>query len=269
MGPLLINIYMVVRRMKSDYIVYEQPLSEHIRVCLRLEQLFQKIDHLQQDINRWKIQVLMTALIDILTILDRSDLKSKLIKSLTKSSNKLSPLLGVPNVDQNQLETLLSRLEQLLNYTINTSGKLGQSLRDNALLNDIKQHHSALGGPTSMDTPAYYFWLQRPLGDCKADIATWMESLAPTKQITETILELTRNSKNPTNKVAEKGFFHQVLNPKDDNLLVRVALHKSIEAFPIVSVGPHRVNVRLHTPKTHDKGSIIEADIPFELTCCN
>lgn len=76
--------------MESDYITYEQPLSELMRVCLRLEQLFDKITLLKDNTATWQTQVLMTALIDILVVLDRPDLKGKLTKALNRLIEKLS-----------------------------------------------------------------------------------------------------------------------------------------------------------------------------------
>ncbi len=255
--------------MESDYITYEQPLSEHMRVCLRLEQLFDKISALKPDLSPWNTQVLMASLVDILIILDRPDLKSKLTKALSRLLEKLSPLQNANSIDQDYLGSLIAQIDDLLTHLINTNGKIAQSLRDNELLSALKQHHSTLGGPSCMDTPSYYYWLQLPKEQRSYDINNWLETLKPIENITDMLLQLARGSKDPMQKVAENGFYHQVLNPKENLGLIRITLPKAVEAYPEISVGPHRVNIRWYAPKSDDRSAPIEFDIPFEITCCN
>lgn len=255
--------------MESEFITYEQPLSEHIRVCLRLEQIFARINEVGDDLNPWNTQILMSAIVDVLIILDRSDLKTKLTNGLNRYIEKLSPLASSPDIDQSYLQDLLSQLNFLLNYLINTNGKIAQNLRESELLNDLKQHHTNLGGPTCMDTPAYYYWLQQPKEEKAKDITHWLDMLKPIEEMTTLILQLTRGSRDPQNKVAESGFYHQVLNPKNNARLIRITLPRTVEAYPEISVGPHRVNIRWYTPKGEEKSTPIEYDIPFELTCCD
>lgn len=255
--------------MESQYITYEQPLSEHMRVCLRLEQLFNKISALSHDLSLWNTQSLMSSLIDVLIILDRPDLKSKLTKALSRLTEKLAPLQNVKNIDQDYLGSLLAQLDNLLHYLINSNGKLAQNLRDNELLSILKHHHNTLGSPASMDTPAYYYWLQRSNAERENDINTWLDTLSPIEEITKLLLQLTRGSKDPMQKVAENGFFHQALNPKNNCRLIRITLPKSIEAYPEISVGPQRVNIRWYAPKSAERAAPIKYDIAFEMTCCD
>src|SRR3990167_4743370 len=65
-----------------DKIIYEQPLNEIIRVCLRLELLFQQIDHRLNDISILGTREIVSLVINVLNILDRPDLKAKLAKEL-------------------------------------------------------------------------------------------------------------------------------------------------------------------------------------------
>ena len=67
----------------DNEITYEQPLNEVIRVCLRLEQLFQQIDHALDDHSTISTRHLVTLIINALHLLDRPDLKAKLAKELS------------------------------------------------------------------------------------------------------------------------------------------------------------------------------------------
>jgi cell division protein ZapD len=60
-------------------VIYEQPVNEHVRVCLRLEQLFNQTLHWMRGTSAWDSRAAISALLEILNVLDRPDLKAKLV----------------------------------------------------------------------------------------------------------------------------------------------------------------------------------------------
>src|SRR5690348_5840268 len=99
--------------MTNNVIIYEQPLNELIRVCLRLEQLFQHIDHLIVDTSPIGTRNLTVTIINLLNLLDRPDLKAKLAKELSLHLNQLARLENTPGIDQQKLSQLLRQLDEL------------------------------------------------------------------------------------------------------------------------------------------------------------
>src|ERR1700722_9851291 len=95
-------------------IVYEQPVSEHIRVCLRLELLFQQAKYRLQAGSVWDSRAAIITLIDILNLLDRPDIKTKLTKELCRYLSILSRLEKTSEVDHQKLSTLLIELENVI-----------------------------------------------------------------------------------------------------------------------------------------------------------
>ena len=60
-------------------IIYEQPANELLRTCLRLEHLFTQLDyHYQNCVSLYHLRSAIRLLLEIINILDRPDLKSKL-----------------------------------------------------------------------------------------------------------------------------------------------------------------------------------------------
>jgi cell division protein ZapD len=55
-------------------VVYEQPLNERVRTFLRLEFLFQQHHHHRADKTHWGVRATLRALLDIYTVVSRSDL---------------------------------------------------------------------------------------------------------------------------------------------------------------------------------------------------
>src|SRR5689334_2115558 len=97
--------------MWDSIIIYEQPMNEHIRACLRLEQLFKNtIHHIDGD-SMWDSRAALTSIIHIGNVLDRSDLRSKLGKEIQRQIENLARHSQTPDVDLIALNQLLGRLE--------------------------------------------------------------------------------------------------------------------------------------------------------------
>src|SRR5579864_9452696 len=79
----------IVADIMSDTIIYEQPLNEIIRVCLRMEQLFQQLDHQLHDSSELGTRNVITFIINLLHLLDRPDLKAKLAKEMNHHLSNL------------------------------------------------------------------------------------------------------------------------------------------------------------------------------------
>lgn len=61
----------------TDSIIYEQPLNEIVRTCLRLEHVFHSAHHFLAKSNTWDYRAAVRALTEIMAILDRPDFKGK------------------------------------------------------------------------------------------------------------------------------------------------------------------------------------------------
>jgi cell division protein ZapD len=126
----------------NDIITYEQPLNEIIRTCLRLEHLFQQINHQLHDTTTLGTRHLMSLIINLLHLLERPDLKSKLAKELTHHQAMLlrHEKTIATSTDQQKYDALLKKIEELTTLFINSSGKIAQPLRDIELLNNLRLH---------------------------------------------------------------------------------------------------------------------------------
>ena len=93
----------------NEIIIFEQPLNEHMRICLRLEQLVLQLEeHLANQSTRGSQMALMT-LLRLIDVMDRPDLKSKLMQMLTQYSTSLGQLEKLPQVDNQRLQAILKQ----------------------------------------------------------------------------------------------------------------------------------------------------------------
>jgi len=188
-------------------IIYEQPLNERVRTLLRLDFLFKQAGHALEDPSSWGSRATIDALIDILNVFVRSDLKTELIKELERLATILSPLENRPGVDQQALGGILCDLERLIDLMQTQQGQIGNGLKDHEFLNSIRQRSAIPGGTCQFDLPAYHHWLSQSPEHRARDLQTWLSSFAPLRDASALILHLIRESASKCQKKAEQGFF--------------------------------------------------------------
>jgi len=137
-------------------IVFEQPINERIRTFLRLEHLFSQFNqHLQHD-SAWDTHSAIKAILDILGMVGRGDIKRETIKELERHHASLQAFIEIPDVDHGQLLEMIGKQKSCLQGLHDISGNIGQTLQQNELLNSIRQRQTVAGGLCDFDLPAYF-----------------------------------------------------------------------------------------------------------------
>ncbi len=254
--------------MIENMIIYEQPLNELIRACLRLEQLFHQIDHQIEDISPLATRNIVVAIINILHLVDRPDLKAKLAKELNQHANSLTRLENTPKIDQEKLHSILKELEDLARTFIDSNRKIGQNLREIELLNTLRLHLVSPGGGCSFDIPLYHYWLNQPAEERQATLHEWLAEFTHLRTAITLMLRLIRESTKVQEKKAEHGFYQELLDPQLNLKLIRVAIPYGTLAYPEISVGRHFMSVRFYSPNIYVRPTQFPNNLQFWLTHC-
>jgi cell division protein ZapD len=95
-----------------------------------------------------------------------------------------------------------------------------------------------------------------------------LEPLLFIKKSIDFILHIIRKSGNFIDKLAEKGFYIEKLDPKKNILLIRITLTSDLYYYPQISVGKQRLNIMFMSKD--DKNNLIrhKDDVQFILTTC-
>lgn len=254
--------------MSNQTIIFEQPVNELIRVCLRVEHLLQLAENSLRGSHPQETRATMTALADILSLTERLDLRGKFTKEFLRQSANLQRFVNDDHIDQTKLNTALQSLERIIQLLQNSSGKFGSTLRDNEFLISVRQHLAMPGGTCSFDTPGFYYWLSQPAKERHFQLVEWLSALEDLFQVVDEMLQLVRQSGQAIMHTAHDGFYQTSLDPQMPCQLIRVAVPNTIAAFPEISVGRHGVSVRFYNPSLQERGVAHEKDVPFWLTCC-
>ncbi|EKD77494.1 MAG: hypothetical protein ACD_42C00316G0003 [uncultured bacterium] len=255
---------------QHNLIVYEMPLNDAVRICLRLENLFQQFEKTVHDASPLATRNAMNAILKILEVTDRPDIKSKLSQTLTQYSSAMNQLNQSPQVDMQRLQSTLKKLDSLNHYLHTHHARIGEPLRQNDFLSQIRSNLSNPGGVCDYRLPAYMLWQNKSPSEKSKDLMEWMETFKPLHDITNAVLLLTRSSTPLQTVVAENGFYLQPLNPNAPCHLVRVALPPSENLYPEFGVGKHRLTIRFLKPSYFGNGKSAQSTerVSFQVACC-
>ena len=250
-------------------VVFEHPLNERIRVFLRLDRLFQRIEHHAQQKSVWDSQTCIRLILELAELTNRGDLKTEVMKELERHHSSLKPLLHDSAVDHSRLGQLLDKQQHLLSAVYDSDGKLTSRIRNDEMLNGVQQRVCVRGGGCDFDLPLYHQWLQQPIEARHQQFLIWT---APYEHVREAIalsLEVMRLSANTQQVCAEQGFYDQVLDTNQPLQLLRIILAPGLNCYPEVSAGKHRFSIRFFSmPNTQERPVQVKHNVDFSLSTC-
>lgn len=254
----------------SATITYEQPLNERIRTFLRLEFLFARVDKAMQSDDELSHREAIDAMLSILSVFERNDLKAEVLKEIERLIANLSALENLAGVDRAALDSLLGELDQTLDALQLRKSGVGQALKENEFLYSIRQRSSIAGGTCDFDLPAYHYWLQHtPVADRIAQLQFWLDQFVAVKAAIDISLRLIRSGTAFSDAQAETGFFQRSLDGNQPTQLIRVQIPADTRYFPEISGGKHRFTVRFMQFDINQRPQQISEDVAFRLSCCS
>lgn len=251
-----------------DIILTEHPLTERMRLMLRLEHLFDALDPYRKMADPWGSRMLVLALLDIRELVSRADVKLELGKELGRHAKQLEAMRGQAQVDQTRLEDVLSELERAKVALLASQSEGKKLFRNDAMLAVVEQRHSVPGGTCSFDVPAFHQWLHGDPDARKTALVEWLGAVQPLRHAISLSLRLSRASAQAQTQVAKEGFYQQSLPANKTLQLIRIAFNANEAVYPEVSGDTHRFSVRYLQASGQQAGQPTDHDIPFQLTCC-
>jgi cell division protein ZapD len=250
-------------------VIYELPLNERVRNCLRLEHLFAGIEAGIQGATEWDARNALGRMLEVGDFLVRTDMKGEMMKELERNLSAFNGLRNNPGVDPGALDHTIGTISDVLGLLKSPDFQPGTRLRGDELANQVRQRLSIPGGTCSFDVPALHFWLNSDPALRAAHLQAWMQDLRGVERAIRLILRLIRESSNPRTAIAPSGFYQQQLEGNSTCQIVRVVMPFAADVYPEISGGKHRFTVRFYTQRQTGTRPVQAADdITFELHCC-
>ncbi|HEY7890025.1 MAG TPA: cell division protein ZapD [Steroidobacteraceae bacterium] len=250
-------------------LVFEQPLNERMRTFLRLDFLYSQALYHNEAASQWGTRAAVTSLIDILSIITRSDVRSEALKELERQLTLLGEFQSKPGVDTDRLKMLIANLTRLRSELLNAGIANLQPLKDSDFLNAIKHRSSIPGGTCEFDLPDYLYWLSQPDEVRVRAFNQWLTVLRPLCDAVSELIWLTRQNGRTRQETAQSGNFTITFDRENPLQLLRIVLPASMGLYPEVSGSHHRCNMRFLSWKgLSERPSQADSDVKFLLTCC-
>ena len=251
-------------------IIYEQPLNERVRLFLRLENLFQRIDYYMSDPSKENTQTALELLLELHEMSSRLDVKSAILKII---DHQTSVIRGgvVSDVDLTEQEAILDSLEEKTRELYSYRGQLGQHMKNNGFLNLIKQRMTVSGGVNGFDVPIFHHWINQPSETRSEALAEWVEPYKKSREAIDIVMGLIRKSVGSEELIAEDGFYQSKVSGGGRRVyqLLRVHLAKSAPFYPEISAGKQRFSIRFVSAESLEiRGKQVLEDVPFSLSMC-
>lgn len=252
----------------TNLLTFEHPLNERIRTFLRLEHLFERFDYFAAQYDPLTTRVAIEALLDIIAVTARADVKNELLKELERNLATLQGLARQPGVDPETLQRVLRDLETAISGIQRVPGPIGQTARMDEFLKSVAQRSAIPGGTCSFDLPHFHHWLVQPPDQRQRRLEHWLQDLRPAEVAIRLMLSLARGSATPRQVVAPSGFFQEALDAQIPAQMLRVCLNGTRALYPEISGHKNRFSIRFMTIETAGRVAQAHSDIPFRLTCC-
>ena len=250
-------------------IYFEQPLNERMRNFLRLDFLYQQAVHHHTKADPWSTRAAVSALLEILTITQRGDVRGEVLKELERQMAQLAAFNARPGVDTARLRVLLTKLHRMREELSNVGALFMQKLRDSEFLNAIKHRSTIPGGTCEFDLPNYTHWLNLPDEVRGADFAHWLAVIRPLGDAVGEVLWITREQARSRTEVAPAGVFHLTLDRDVPAQMIRIALPAGTDIYPEISGSHYRCSIRFLVWQDADNRAIqTTEDVRFTLSTC-
>ena len=250
-------------------IYFEQPLNERMRNFLRLDFLYQQAVHHHTNADPWSTRAAVAALLEILTITQRGDVRGEVLKELERQMAQLAAFNARPGVDTARLRVLLTKLHRMREELSNVGALFMQKLRDSEFLNAIKHRSTIPGGTCEFDLPNYTHWLNLPDEVRGADFAHWLAVIRPLGDAVGELLWITREQARSRTEVAPGGVFHLTLDRDVPAQMIRIALPAGTDIYPEISGSHYRCSIRFLVWQDADNRAIqTTEDVRFTLSTC-
>ena len=250
--------------------IFEQPLNQRTRICMRVETLMNRFHYFLALKGGWSAYSALLVLLELTALLERGDLKQELLKELERQNSSLKLLASHEEVDSSKLDLLLGKQKSAIDRVLKLDGKLGEHIKRIDFLLAIKQRTSIPGGNCDFDLPELRFWLNQSHRDRESDLRRWAAPYIEIESVIHLILNTIRDGASPQRVVAENGFFQQALDPSQSNQILRIGIIADFKIYPEISAGKHRYSIRFLNPMPiDDVPSQVKDDIPFMLSRCS
>lgn len=254
---------------QAYYCTYEQPLSERMRLFMRLESMFAQMHDFHSGNEYYAIQLFLDALFDVLDFFHRYEIRSEILNELQRLQTAIMRDKIQASTAMMSTSTMKEAINRALHAVYEVNLNQISKLRENELLNSLCQRNFNKSGSCLFEVPAYQFSLIKNNGGsspflihCHSLFTTIAEAIALT-------LKIIRTSVPETREYSEDGMFLRTLDRNSRNQMLRVHLTHDNNVFPRISGNSHRLAIRfMEQDDPQLRSTQTQKPVTFSLQIC-
>jgi cell division protein ZapD len=239
------NMVSIAWYIMDDMTIFEFPANDLVRVALRLEYLFLNALPCSKKKGVSQHRNCLILISQILCILEKPELRSKLYKELSKFNHIFIKLNETADVNKKTVCLYIDELSTILNYLNESSGNFAQALHMNHFLKVVKQSLQIPGGECCYNCPELYVWLQQSEDKRQFELTNWLNLFGSIRTVIRTYLKIIRLSGDFTSVTAKHGYYQCQLSAKQNLHMIRIQLLETTSTFPKVLTGQHGISLQL------------------------
>ena len=247
--------------------IYELPLNERLRTFMRIEFLYSRLNNFNGSKDRWQIRTTMHTLLEIYTILARTDVRREVLADLDRYIIQMQRFQSMPDADNEMATNLLEDLNIIKEKMIQLGTGYLHPLRDDDYISALLHRHTLPGGKAEFDMPRYKFWLEGDSKALKDDLDKWINVIKPICGGIEKLMWIIRESSEPIGTVAASGQYNHQIGKTAQISLIRVFLDNP-SVYPEISGGRHMIAIRFLERNSEGKFLQTDENIEFKLSLC-
>jgi cell division protein ZapD len=248
-------------------IVYEHPFSEGVRTMLRLEHLLDRLARLLERDGALDHHFALQTLFEVMDVSARADLRPELLKELERHKTQLLGYRGHPEISEDSLDAMVSRLDAAAAGLQAAPGRSG-SAPAHDVPSGLRNRIAIPGGTCAFDLPGYHAWQHLDAPRRRADLLAWADPLSALAEALGLHLGLLRDSGMTQRVRAVAGQFQQRLPEGRPWHLLRLRLDASTGLVPEISGQRSLVSVRMLRFDPDGRLKPTGEDADFDLTLC-
>jgi cell division protein ZapD len=243
---------------------YEFPLTERVRLLLRLEDSLRRVTEQAHESSPDAHRHALLALCELVELTLRIDLKAEVRTEAERQRGQLRALRDRPEVDLQVLDDALAELDRVIRAIDSSSHRAGARCRDDAWLSMVRTRMTVPGGVTRFDMPSFNFWASLDPVMRRDRLLEWLNDFTCVHEGVAVVLQLMRACAESESQYAENGQFQRALSMRQP-LLVSVDVAPDSNAIPEVSANRLALLVRFSRFSNTSRPRPCEDDVSFGL----
>lgn len=221
---------------------YEFPLTERVRLLLRLEDTAARIREQAAAASPESHRYALAALCELMELTTRIDLHSEIRIEADRQRTLLRNLRHLAAVDSETLDGVLSELEAIIRTLDAHSDRAGSRCREDGWLAMVRARMALPGGLTRFDTPSFHCWSAIDASARRDRLLEWLSDFACATDSAAILLGLLRRSAETESQRAPGGQFMRTLSRQP--LLVTIDTERGSMLVPEISANRSSLLVR-------------------------